>query len=268
MYRKILTSAVFQSEKLLKVWIWCLVRANWHDAVCFFEGKEIRLETGQFLTGRFSGSEECSMNPSTFYKCIKKLEEIGNISVKSSNKMSLISIVKYDVYQGEMASEWQQEDNRVTTKEQQSNTDKEVKNRSIEKERIVPSPVTAVLERWNTEAEKLHLTKILKLSDKRLKAITARLAEKEFDLDLCFKRIEESAFVRGENDRGWKVDFDWLFGSSNNYLKLLEGKYSGTGRKANSQIARATFRHTDAERRASELTATLTEMQRGRDKRP
>ena len=75
-YRKLLTSAVFQSEKLLKVWIWCLIRANWHEATCFFEGKEIPLEAGQFITGRFTGSEELGMGASTFYKLIKKLEEI------------------------------------------------------------------------------------------------------------------------------------------------------------------------------------------------
>ena len=32
-------------------------------------------------------------------------------------------------------------------------------------------------------------------------------------------------FCRGENDRGWKVDFDWLVANDTHYQKVLEGKY-------------------------------------------
>ena len=154
MYRKLLTSAVFQSEKLLKVWIWCLIRANWHEATCFFEGKEIPLEIGQFITGRYTGSEECGLNSSTFYKCIKKLEEIGNISIKSDNKKSILTIVNYAIYQGDMSNEWQQCNNKVTTKEQQSNTDKEVKNiRSKEVRPHFQKPLIENVKAYFTELQ-------------------------------------------------------------------------------------------------------------------
>ena len=94
-YRKLLTSAVFENEKLLKIWIWCLIRANWFEAPCMFEGKELHLDRGTFITGRYTGAEQCNMNPSTFWKCIKKLEEIGNLTLKSDNKKTLITIVNY-----------------------------------------------------------------------------------------------------------------------------------------------------------------------------
>lgn len=138
-YRKILTSAVFSNANTLKVWIWCLVRANWYDATAMFDGKEIVLKLGQLITGRYTGSEQCEMNPSTFYRCLKKLEEIGNIVIKSDNKKSLITIVNYEAYQGQMFSEWQQGNNKVTAKEQQSNTDKEVKKERSKEERVPPT---------------------------------------------------------------------------------------------------------------------------------
>jgi hypothetical protein len=127
-YRKLLTSSVFESPNLLKVWIWCLIRANWTDATAMFEGREIQLERGQFITGRFTGAKSCNMVPGTFYKNILKLKKIGNIMLKSDNKKTLVTVVNYSSYQDEIEAEWQQSNNKVTTEGQQSNTDKEYKN--------------------------------------------------------------------------------------------------------------------------------------------
>jgi hypothetical protein len=137
-------------------------------------------------------------------------------------------------------------------------------DKEVHKDKIVSSPNQMVLQRWNAEAERLGLSKILTLSDKRLKAVTARLAEKEFDLELCFKRIEESSFVRGENDRGWKIDFDWLFGSTTNHLKLLEGKYSGTNRRSNRQAGAGGTTTQDDLKRSLEMARRLADARKAR----
>lgn len=83
-----------------------------------------------------------------------------------------------------------------------------------------------VLSQWNSFAKEVGLATILKLSNKRLKAIGSRLSEKEFNLIEIFEGIKKSDFLQGKNDRGWKVDFDFIFCSANNYLKILEGKYA------------------------------------------
>lgn len=31
--------------------------------------------------------------------------------------------------------------------------------------------------------------------------------------------------MQGDNQRGWRVDFDFVFCSAINYLKIMEGKY-------------------------------------------
>ena len=54
--------------------------------------------------------------------------------------------------------------------------------------------------------------------------------DKEFDnLEHAFKlaldKISESRFLLGENDRGWKVDFDFLFTNDTNIVHIVEGKY-------------------------------------------
>lgn len=88
-----------------------------------------------------------------------------------------------------------------------------------------------VLDSWNIFAGELGLTKIIKLSDTRISGIKQRMKEKEFQLEKIYERIQRSPFLLGNNDRGWKVDFDFIFCSKTKYLKILEGKYDGTNSK-------------------------------------
>lgn len=64
------------------------------------------------------------------------------------------------------------------------------------------------------------------LSDKRKAHIRARLSERPFGEWLAlFQRVNDTPFLRGENDRGWVASLDWLVSSPDNALKVLEGKY-------------------------------------------
>lgn len=87
--------------------------------------------------------------------------------------------------------------------------------------------IESILEIWNNFAEQYNLAKIIKLSDKRKSNVKNRISEKEFDLGLIFDKIKQSDFLLGRNGQSWKVDFDFVFGSKNNYLKILEGRYNG-----------------------------------------
>lgn len=70
--------------------------------------------------------------------------------------------------------------------------------------------------------------KVLKLSDKRKVKVRIRFEEMNFcyeTLQEVFDRCESSHFMRGDNARGWRADFDWIFANSTNWVKVLEGKY-------------------------------------------
>lgn len=86
-----------------------------------------------------------------------------------------------------------------------------------------------VLAEYNSLAEKAGLTKVLKLSPQREAHVQARLSEPEFDWPTIQDKIIASDFARGKNDRQWKIDFEFIFESRNNYLKILEGKYDNKG---------------------------------------
>lgn len=69
------------------------------------------------------------------------------------------------------------------------------------------------------------LPAIRKLTDKRKKAIKSLL--KQYDIATikeAFEKAEASDFMKGNNNRGWKADIDFLT-NVNNMAKVLEDKY-------------------------------------------
>ena len=83
-----------------------------------------------------------------------------------------------------------------------------------------------IVDKFNEEANKYELSTIIKLSDKRKAKLKARIDELgEGKIIEAIDKIKESSFLRGENDRHWKVDFDWLIANDTNILKVLEDKY-------------------------------------------
>ena len=84
-----------------------------------------------------------------------------------------------------------------------------------------------VVEKWNEFAEKNNLQKISKLTNKRISSINHRLQENDFDLQKILEKISQSDFLLGKKS-SWKVTFDFVFCSANNYIKILEGNYANT----------------------------------------
>lgn len=132
--RSLLESDVFASQKMLKIWIWCLLKANFKDRVVPLKvGKGdriIKVKRGSFIFGRFKAEDELFIDGSTIYKLIKKLESLNMIKIESNNQYSIITICNYDIYQDsnnyQGTTKEQPSNNQVTTKEQPSNTTKNV----------------------------------------------------------------------------------------------------------------------------------------------
>jgi hypothetical protein len=80
-----------------------------------------------------------------------------------------------------------------------------------------------IVDRFNSTCN--GLSKVIKITDKRKKAIELRL--KEYDQEAIYKAfdmVSDNKFLNGENKRGWKADFDWII-NPNNFVKILEGNY-------------------------------------------
>ena len=132
LHTQLLDSRVFANEGLLKVWIYCLCRTNRSKAfVPIRTGRgetEIEIQPGQFLFGRNEAAKKLKMNPSTVWKRMIKLKNMGNVDIQSGSHFSLVTICNWETYQyvpNEKEQSKEQASNRQGTgKEQASNTDK------------------------------------------------------------------------------------------------------------------------------------------------
>ena len=113
--------------------------------------------------------------------------------------------------------------------------------------RPAPLPPSTLVDLWNAETA-LPLPRCHGLTATRAAHVRRRLAERSVeDWREVFRRVNASAFLRGENDRSWKADFGWIVQSPDNALKVLEGKYDGVpasprgGRTAGNQAAIQAF---------------------------
>ena len=129
LHRKILDNPVINKDAdYLAVWIYLLLNATHKEVSAIFKGKKILLIPGQLITGRKSISDNLSISESKIYRILNDFKSEQQIEQQTSNKNSLITILKWNEYQNNEQQDEQQMNNKRTTNEQQVNTNKNVKN--------------------------------------------------------------------------------------------------------------------------------------------
>ena len=93
-----------------------------------------------------------------------------------------------------------------------------------ERERIVTA--------WNAIAAAGDLPVVMKMTKRRERSLDLRIAEIGFDA-MCeaVRKVAASSFCHGQNDRGWRADFDFLLQPSK-LIATLEGRYDDRAPKA------------------------------------
>lgn len=137
LHRKILDSPVFENEKILKVFMYCLLQASHKDHTHLVGTQVVNLKAGQMVFGRESWSKRLKIKESTLYRYMKLLETLNIIEIKTNNKFSIVTVVNWGVYQDSNNQSEQQMDNKWTTDEQQMDTNKNVKNEKNEKNKDI-----------------------------------------------------------------------------------------------------------------------------------
>lgn len=101
LHRSIIDSAVFSDSDVLKVWIWLLCNVAYDDHDVVYLGKVIPLKQGQIITGRQKLSQQIGMSEGKIYRAINILKNLGNITVKSNNRYSIITVENWVKYQND-----------------------------------------------------------------------------------------------------------------------------------------------------------------------
>ena len=129
LHRKILDNPVINKDAdYLAVWIYLLLNATHKEVSAIFKGKKILLIPGQLITGRKSISDDLSISESKIYRILNDFKSEQQIEQQTSNKNSLITILKWNEYQNNEQQNEQQMNNKRTTNEQQVNTNKNERN--------------------------------------------------------------------------------------------------------------------------------------------
>ena len=90
-------------------------------------------------------------------------------------------------------------------------------------------PAKEIKEMWNTTCT--SFPKLFTISENRKNKMRLRIVEMggtEKALQLMkhlFEKMQQSNFLKGDNKRGWKASFDWLFENDKNWVKVYEGNY-------------------------------------------
>ena len=222
LHRQLLESTVFDNERLLKLWVWCLLKATHREHDQLVGRRTVKLQPGQFIFGRKKAALALGYPESTVWEYMQLLQSMGNVNIKSNNKYSVVTLTQWALYQSDEPDSDSKTDNRSTTDQQQIDTNKNVENEKNEKKDTVP--YEEIKERYNSTCTRLPQVK--KLSSERKKHIKARYKELGSieEVQSLFDRVAESNFLSGDNNRSWKANLDWIM-NENNMVKIIEGKY-------------------------------------------
>ena len=130
----------------------------------------------------------------------------------------------------QMATTWQPNDNQTVP---QIRLDKDSIDKDSKEDDIMCNSKTDfqhIINLYNSIC--ISLSKVTSLSVARKKAIKARLNTYSVEqFETMFKKAEASNFLKGQNNRNWQANFDWLIKDSN-FAKVLDGNYDDKGSNA------------------------------------
>ena len=154
LYRKVTNSFVWTNANMFKLWSLCLMKASHKESRFIFNGQEIAVSSGQFVTGRAVIEKEFNEGVPrdqqivgrTLWRWLKKFENEQMLSISSTPKYSGITINNWDDYQ---VNDQQVSNNRPTSVQQLS-TYKNEKNDKNEKNVVVVEEQQSVFQLYQS----------------------------------------------------------------------------------------------------------------------
>ncbi len=123
-HRKLLENPFMRKPSYVSLWVTLLLKANHKPKEFMWNKGLILVQEGQMITGRKQLSMETGIPESTIEDILKYLETQHQIQQQKENKYRLITIVNWKTYQKSDTTS----DRKATTKQQQTDTNKNVKN--------------------------------------------------------------------------------------------------------------------------------------------
>ena len=127
LHSKIIEWEWYKDSNMFRVFLHCLLKANWKDKK--FEGLIIR--RGSLVTSNKNIAEELGISIQNVRTALKKLEKSKNLTIKTTNKYTVITVNNYRLYQqtnNQLTNNQQSTNNQLTTIEEYKNINNSVCN--------------------------------------------------------------------------------------------------------------------------------------------
>ena len=97
------------------------------------------------------------------------------------------------------------------------------KGKTVSKDTVCPTDVRRIVEKWNELG--LAQVQAINAGTERHKLLKKRIKDNGVENILAaIERIQQSSFLKGKNESGWCITFDWFI-KPNNFPKVAEGNY-------------------------------------------
>ena len=262
-HRSIREWEFFKDKTMTYFWLYLLLNAEPEDTVK--NGEPV--ERGSLFTSLSDLAKENRMSIQQVRTCLDNMQSNKQITRKTTNKGTKITICNYASYQDGQQAE-QQANQHITN----TQTNKQKKTPLIPPDGSLPDPHSLsplispqipikkkekrkgvsddtldekasvdfefVLVLWNTSVKR-SVPKVKAITPARKEKVRLRIKEMggwekaKGVLAECFKKIGESDFCNGATGK-WVATFDWFFENEKNWLKVMEGNYDN--RKEKSQL--------------------------------
>jgi hypothetical protein len=219
LHRRILESGLCPKGKFsrFEAWVYILLTTNHKDT----KWNGIIIKRGENLTSQKKLANIWQWSLGYVNKFLNKLKSENRIEIKPTNKYTILVIINYDKYQRVNDISETKSEIKVKPKENQSETyNKDNKDNKDNNNINVEKIFDFYLSKFNKDENKYKLT------TKRKLKLQQRIRDCGEDmLKEAIEKVANSKFHRGDNDRGWQADLDFIIRSYEQVERLsqLEG---------------------------------------------
>jgi hypothetical protein len=182
LWRKSIESPLWQNQTVWRLFEWCLLKASYTDHIQIVGYQQVTLKPGELIFGRKKAALETGLTEQNIRTALSVLQLTNTLTIKVTNKYSIIQIQKWEIYQDANHQSNQQNVTPVTNNQpatnQQLTTNKKDKKDKKDKNNIY---MVQFEEFWKLYPRKVNKAKAqkaflgLKPTEKLFKTIMASL---------------------------------------------------------------------------------------------
>ena len=259
LYRSFTDWEWYHNNNVKVLFIHMLLSVNYEDR----NWQGINICKGQFITSINNLARQTNLSIQQVRTSLNKLKCSGEISVKSTNKFTIITVNNFNKFQNadfdflkhyetvtnksigldfkhsdnsnlinninnsfDITSEIKHSDNNQITFDKHSNNFQLTTNKEYNNNNNINN-IRNVYQYITDMYNKICVSfpKCTKLSNNRIKAIKSRLRKFSLDdFETLFNKAQCSDYLKGANNYNWSANFDWLI-ADKNFVKVIDGNY-------------------------------------------